>query len=105
MNNIIYINIPVEVKNLIQKFDTDASSRKEIIEYILSNNIKEISNERFNFYQKEYEKYLYEFNIAKQELTKKYILPKIKETDKYNWRLDYTTSVLTLEVEENDKLS
>lgn len=95
----IKINIPIEIKNLIQKFDIEANSRKEIIEYVLLNNIN-ITNEHFQQYQQDYEKRLYEFNIAKQELVNKYILPKLKENTKYNWNLDYTTSILTVEVEE-----
>lgn len=95
----IKINIPIEIKNLIQKFDIEANSRKEIIEYVLLNNI-DITNKHFQQYQEDYEKRLYEFNIAKQELTNKYILPELKKNSKYNWKLDYTTSVLTIEVDE-----
>ena len=100
--NKININIPFEIKNLIQKFDIDASTREDIIKYILSNNIS-IPKEQLNFYQQEYNKYLYEFNIAKQELEKQYVLPVIKKTDKYTWRLNYTTSILTIEV-QNDNI-
>lgn len=95
----IKINIPNDIKNLIQKFDIEAQSRKEIIEYVLLNNI-DITNERFAQYQQDYDKRLYEFNVAKQELAKTYVLPEVKEIDKYNWRLDYTTSILAIEVEE-----
>lgn len=95
----IQINIPTEIKNLIQKFDIEAQSRKEIIEYVLLNNIN-ITNNHFQQYQKDYEKRLYEFNIAKQELFNKYVLPKLKENSNYNWRLDYNTSILTIEVDE-----
>ncbi len=79
------IEIPGSVVNFIQRLDIECQSYKNIISYILTHEDMNISTERFKQYQEAYQNTLYAFEIAKQELEKKYL---------YNfknpqWKLNY----------------
>lgn len=81
------IEIPGAVVNFIQRLDLECQSYKNIISYILTHEDINVSTERFKQYQEAYQNTLYAFEIAKQELEKKYL---------YNfknpqWKLNYKT--------------
>lgn len=98
-NKEIIIDIPEEIVNFIQRLDIECQSYKNIISYILIHNDVNISNERFKQYQENYQKTLYAFEIAKQELEKKYVLNNFSNC---SWRLDYKTN--SLFIKGNDKI-
>lgn len=90
------IVIPQEKINEVQRKDVDMSSRRDIITYILSNNIQ-IPKERFNEYQNDYSLAYINFENAKKEIEETYVdnnmLPGEK---KNNWTLDYNSNILTI---------
>ena len=67
--------IPSNICLLIQKYDIEYNSRKNIIIFILSHPDIQISELDFLKYQKECDEKLFSFEIAKQELEKQYIFP------------------------------
>lgn len=92
------IEIPENISIYVQKADIEQASRRNVIAYVLSLNI-DISNERFQQYQKDYEEKMFIFETIKTELEKEYIIPKIKSKN-YNWKLDYNKNIITVIEEE-----
>lgn len=93
-----YIEIPENISIYVQKADIEQTSRRNVIAYVLSLNI-DISNERFQQYQKDYEEKMFIFETIKTELEKEYIIPKIKSKN-YNWKLNYNKNIITVIEEE-----
>lgn len=89
------IIIDNELKNYIESLDYEYQSRKDLIVFMLANNMN-INTESFQKYQNEMTEYFIKFNIAKQELEKKYIKPVIGD-HVVNWSLDYATNTLSIE--------
>lgn len=83
------IIISEEEARSIQKKDMEQNSRKMVIEDILLRGIN-ISDERFINYQKDYDNKLLEFELAKQDLMKKYNI------HTRQWSLDYADCTLTI---------
>lgn len=88
------ITIPEKLRNDIQRANIERDSRKEIIVYILENNLN-VSSERLNQYQKEYEDKFFLFESLKQELENTYIKPLALNYKK--WSLDYSTCKVSIE--------
>lgn len=95
---IMTITIPEEVRNKVQKADIERSSRRDIITYIMEKDIN-ISEERFKQYQKEYDEKFFEFEQAKNEIEKNYVVPATKGKAS-NWSLDYSSCVVTININE-----
>lgn len=89
----ITIEIPEAVVNFIQRLDVECQSYKNIISYILTHDDMNITTERFKSYQQDYQNTLYAFEIAKQELEKKYIFNNFIN---YTWNLNYKTNIITI---------
>jgi hypothetical protein len=85
--NIILID--EETCNRIQTLQLEVESRKEIISQVLSNMVR-INGSLFKSYQDEYHQIFVQYNLAKDEMLKKYDIP-----DKANWKLDFNTRELT----------
>ena len=94
------ITVPEDITTMIQRYDVEQTARRNVIAYILSFNDIDITNERFQNYQKEYEEKLFSFEIAKKELEKQYILPEVKDNKTYSWNLDYETNIINLNIKE-----
>lgn len=92
-NKEITIEIPEAVVNFIQRLDVECQSYKSIISYILTHDDMDITTERFKQYQKDYQNTLYAFEIAKQELEKKYI----SYNPNQQWTLNYKTNTLLIQ--------
>lgn len=88
------ITIPEKLRNDIQRANIERDSRKEIIVYILENNLN-VSSERLNQYQKEYEDKFFLFESLKQELENTYIKP--LDLNYKKWSLDYSTCEVSIE--------
>lgn len=93
-NNTFTIEIPEEITTIVQKYDVERSSRRDIILYIMQNNIN-IPVDRFDRYQKEYDEKYFSFETAKGEIEKQYVLPATNGR-KCNWTLDYGTNIITV---------
>ena len=94
MNNKI-IKIDEKIRDLIESYDYEYNSRRDIIAFMLSNNM-DISTESFKKYQKEMQDFLVMFNTAKEEISKKYVNDLI-EGKNAKWTLDYASCELTIE--------
>lgn len=95
------INIPNQTVLLFQEAEINFVSRKDVLKEILVNENLQLSNERFDIYQKELEQKCFIFNRFKNELEKLYVYPNLEQGQKLiNWTLNYTTEKLTIEIEE-----
>ena len=81
--------------NYIEGLDYEYQSRRELIVFMLTSNMN-IETIAFQKYQKEMTDYYIKFNIAKEELEKKYIRPIINNKN-VSWQLDYTTNTIKIE--------
>lgn len=97
-NKILTIEIPEEITTIVQKYDIERSSRRDIIVYIMQNNL-DIPEERFEKYQKEYDEKYFSFEVAKKEIEKNYIIPLTKGA-LCDWSLDYGTNIITITLKE-----
>lgn len=99
MEKIITITIPEEVRDEVQRYDMERSSRRDIIAYILSNNDISISDERFSAYQKEYDEKFMAFEKIKNDIEKQYIQP-AANNKAINWSLNYQDCIATITVND-----
>ena len=95
----IEITIPEELRDKIQKYDTERSARRDVIVYILSNDGIEISNERFEAYQKDYDNKFFAFESAKNELETMYVQPAVNNKA-LNWNLNYQDCKVTITIDD-----
>ena len=90
----ITIEIPEEVVQKVQKADIEQAARKEIIAYILEKGL-DISPERFDAYQADYDAKFFAFEQAKQEIEREFVRATVKNPK--SWTLDYNTRILSIE--------
>ena len=64
----------------------------------MENNVN-VSDERFQQYQKEYDEKYFSFETAKMEIEKNYVKPLIKDKT-CNWSLDYSSCIITITLQE-----
>ncbi len=91
----IKIKVDEQDKNYVESLDYELTSRKDIIAYMLSNNMN-TNTDAFRSYQKEAVQFEVQYREAKRIIEEKYVLPNIGD-HMVNWRLDYTTSELNVE--------
>ncbi len=87
------IKIPEELRNKVQKADIERSSRRDIITYILEKGI-DISPERFDQYQHEYDEKYWAFEQGKQEIENNYVRQAIENP--ISWTLNYATCEVSI---------
>lgn len=88
------IEIPVELKDKIQKADIKRSATRDLILHILANEV-DIPEGRMEMLNEKYTMEFYDFERAKGELEEKYIIPTFADKN-VNWNLDYSTSIVTV---------
>lgn len=88
------ITIPEEIRDKAQKANVERDSRRDILLYIMENNLN-IPEERINHYQQEYDEKYLEFEQAKSVIEKEYVMP-ITEGKALNWSLDYSTCIVSI---------
>lgn len=93
------IQIEESIRDYIEALDYEYSARRDIISFMLENNMSTTS-ESFNKYQKEMMEFKVKFATAKQELEEKYVQPLLKENQTVSWKLDYSTCELTITEQE-----
>lgn len=98
MTKTMVITVPEEVRNEVQRYDVERSSRRDIIAYILSGAVN-VSEERFARYQKEYEEKFAGFEKAKHDIEKNFVMSATSGKISH-WSLDYSTCEITIEYEE-----
>ena len=92
------MRISNEVANYIESLDYEISARKELISFMIKNNI-DVDGDAFKKYHEELVEYIKEFNLAKKELEES-IKHNFKTDETYpngfNWTLDYRTALVTV---------
>lgn len=88
------IIIPEEIRNVVQKANVERDARRDILLYIIQNNLN-IPEERINRYQKEYDEKYFEFEQAKTMIEKEYVMP-AADNKALSWSLDYATCVINI---------
>lgn len=88
------IIVPETLRNELQKREMEYNARREIIIYILQNNLQ-IPQERFEAYEKEYDQKFQAFEQLKDQITKEYVQPIVQNPD--FWNLNYETCELTIQ--------
>ena len=90
------ITIPEELRNRIQRANVERDSRRDILLYIMQNNLN-IPEERIKQYQKEYDEKYFEFEKIKGIIEKEFVMPATNNTA-LNWSLNYDNCLVTIEV-------
>lgn len=90
------ITIPAELRDKTQRANVERDSRRDILLYIMENNLN-ISKERITNYQKEYDEKYFEFEQAKATIEKEYVQPSVNN-QALNWSLNYDDCIVTIEV-------
>lgn len=89
----VKFEIPNELKDKIQKADIKRSATRDLILYIMQNEV-DIPEERLEMLKEQYTMEYYDFERYKSDLEKDYIEPKFKNN--VNWNLDYSTGIVTI---------
>lgn len=87
--------IDESIRDLVEAYDYEYNSRKELIAFMISNNM-DINTDAFNKYQKEMQEFLVLFNTAKEEISKRYVNDLLNGRNA-KWTLDYSSCELTVE--------
>ena len=94
-NNTITVIVSEEDRNTVQRADIERSSRRDILIYLMQHPEVDISEERKQEYQKEYDEKYFAFEQAKSMIENKYVFPNGKNKQ-LNWNLDYSSCELTI---------
>lgn len=88
------ITVPEEIRDKAQKANIERDARRDILLYIMQNDIN-IPEERIARYQKEYDEKYLAFDQAKSIIEKEYVMP-ATDGKALNWSLDYHTCVVSI---------
>lgn len=91
MTNIIRVS--EEDRNTVQRANIESTSLANLISFMIANNM-DVSNERFQEYERKYQEAFETFEKAKSMIEKKY-LKNLKQT---SWTLDYESCEITYNV-------
>jgi hypothetical protein len=83
-----------ELINLIEKLHYEVNSRKDLIAYMLNNNMR-TDTEAYEKYNREYREFYIQYNEAKNKLEEIYVRTAVENP--INWNLDFETSEVTIE--------
>lgn len=93
------IEIDEELSNYIESLQYETDSRKDIIIYMITNNM-DLNTEVGKQYQKEYSNFYNELAVAKDNLSQMYIRSNPKFADKdVTWNLDFHSHTLYVKVQ------
>lgn len=95
----IEITIPEEVKTIVQRANIERDSRRDILLYIMSHEDINISQERIDLYQRQYDEKYFQFEQAKKNIEQIYVYP-ATNGKAIDWSLDYNTNIITINVED-----
>ncbi|MEG1562288.1 MAG: hypothetical protein RR365_00925 [Bacteroides sp.] len=88
----------------IESLSYETGARKDIISFMLSNNM-DTSSESFTRYHKEFEEFMVQYEEAKKQLEHMYITDELKKEmgGMVNWNLDFESGILSLRGNTNCK--
>ena len=89
------ITVDQELTNYIERLSREVEGTKEIIAFMLENN-KNVNTEAFKSYKKEFDATKAEFDLAREDVQKKYVPQALIDADGDNtsWELDYGTAII-----------
>ena len=87
------IRVSEEDRNAVQRANVDSASLANLITFMISNNM-DLSNERFQDYERRYQEAFATFEKEKANIEKKYL----KGINYSSWSLDYETCEITYNV-------
>lgn len=82
-----------EIINKLETLGFETSSRSELLAHMLRTGLFP-SDPSFN---KEYQEFFVQYEAAKAEFEREYVMPLLKDGQKVNWNLNYSTHELTIE--------
>ena len=88
------ITIPEAIRDRAQKANIERDARRDILLYIMQNDVN-VPEERITRYQKEYDEKYLAFDQAKSIIEKEYVMP-ATDGKALNWSLDYHTCVVSI---------
>lgn len=96
------IEITIENKPLVELLESlalETDSRRDVISFMLSNDMMITDSKSFEKYHDEYQKFYKQYDIAKREFQRMYVdtIPHAA-----NWNLDFADSLLTVIVDEEN---
>lgn len=85
--------------DLLESLALETNSRKDVISFMLSNNMMLTDAKSFEKYHDEYQKFYKQYDTAKSEFQKMYVdtIP-----NAVNWNLDFASALLTVTVDEKN---
>lgn len=101
MSKTIEIAVAEDIRDMVQKAHIERDARRDILVYILANPDLNISKERIDEYQKEYDEKFSIFEQVKQKIEDKYVMPATNGKAS-NWSLDYSTCIITITINDNE---
>ncbi len=88
------ITIPEELRTCTQRANVERDARRDILLYIMQNDVN-IPQERIDRYQKEYDEKYLAFEQAKSIIEKNYVMP-ATDGKALNWSLNYSDCVVSI---------
>lgn len=92
----IKIKINSEINNLLERLHYEVAARQDLLTFMIDHNM-DITNSSFKAYQQEYREVYTQYNVAKKELEKQYVLP-AANNEPNSWSLDFETEELTVNI-------
>ena len=91
------IKVSEELSNYLERLSREVEGSKDIISFMIENN-KNINTDAFKSYKKEFDEVYAEFDLAKQDVQKKFVPTALTDADAEHtsWSLDYATHDLTI---------
>jgi len=99
MSKTIIVSVPEDICTAIQKADVERSSRRDILIYLMEHPELNITQERRDAYQKEYDEKYLAFEAAKLNFEKTFVQPAV-DNKAMSWNLDYNNREVTITIEE-----
>ena len=99
MTKTITIPVSEELCTEIQRADVERSSRRDILVYLMEHPELNITQERREAYQKEYDEKYLAFETAKLNFEKTFVQPAV-DNKAMSWNLDYNNHEVTITIEE-----
>ena len=93
------IQVSKDLCNLVQKANLERNSRRDLLLYIMQNQLN-ISQEKLQQYQEEYDEKYSNFEKLKLIIENKYVKPIVSPNENYSWSLDYYTCEITVNIDE-----
>lgn len=84
-----------EIINTLETLTVEVSARKELLGFMVQNNMSIAARESFEAYHKEYEEVFKKYDIAKKDFQEQYVdvIPGAKE-----WSLNFSSGEVTITI-------